>query len=69
MADGNKFWALEVKERLRKSDMVAMRCFKSGIDYPQEWVDYDESLRAILSAGQEIASADIPNAPSFPFGT
>lgn len=50
---------------LEKSDLVALRCFKSGVEFPQAWKDYVISLRAIVNGG----SGPIPDQPTYPQGT
>lgn len=52
-------------ERLKASDMVALRCIKAGVAYPAEWQAYDQALRGIAASG--IGS--IPDAPAYPAGT
>lgn len=53
------------KDELNKSDMVAMRCFKAGVDFPQEWKNYTLSLRNIILN----KSGQIPQRPNYPEGT
>lgn len=48
--------------RLVESDLVAIRCVKDGIEYPQEWREYDDVLRAIVNGSDD----DIPERPEYP---
>lgn len=48
---------------LLSNDLVAIRCFKAGIDYPQEWRDYDISLRAILHTSSDDPLTVLPIQP------
>ena len=50
---------------LDATDSVALRCFKSGIPFPQEWKDYTASLRVIVRTGE----GDIPVRPTYPSGS
>lgn len=50
---------------LRVSDRVAIRCFKMGVDFPQEWKDYVITLRAIVDSG----IGTMPDMPEYPVGT
>ena len=48
--------------RLAESDLVAIRCVKDGIEYPQEWREYDRVLRAIVNGSDD----EIPERPEYP---
>lgn len=50
------------KKELEKSDLVAMRCLKDGIAYPQAWRDYDAVLRQIVNTGE----GEMPAQPTYP---
>lgn len=50
---------------LERSDMTAIRCFKAGILFPQEWQDYVTALRAIVNGG----AGPLPAQPEFLKGT
>lgn len=53
------------QSELDKSDMVAIRCFKSGVEFPDDWKQYVASLRAIVNIG----TGDLPIRPNFPSDT
>ncbi len=53
------------KEQLILNDIVSTRCFKAGIEYPQEWKDFDIALRVIIQNGK----GELPQRPSYPLGT
>lgn len=53
---------------LTKSDLVALRCFKSGVVFPTEWLAYVQALRKIAN-GSDTTSTVLPTAPSYPAGT
>jgi hypothetical protein len=52
-------------EELDKSDMVAIRCLKAGVPFPQEWKDYVTALRLIVATGE----GSLPEQPVYPEGT
>jgi hypothetical protein len=54
---------------LDKSDMVAVRCVKAGVEFPSEWQAYVASLRAVMSASDGAENGVIPTMPSYPAGT
>lgn len=47
---------------LLQSDMVALRCFKASIPFPEEWKDYVLALRSVVSGESE----KMPEKPDFP---
>jgi hypothetical protein len=53
---------------LERSDIVAIRCVKAGIDFPAEWLAYVVELRAII-ADPDGAETPLPTQPSYPAGT
>lgn len=55
----------QAKLAMNRSDMIAIRCLKSNVPFPQEWKDYTSSLRAIING----ASGPIPTQPKYPEGT
>lgn len=55
----------QAQTALDKSDMVATRCFKFGIDFPQEWKTHVAILRAVIMTG----NGSIPNQPNYPENT
>lgn len=69
----DELWAKHqkiAKSELDKSDLVALRCWKAGVEYPTEWLARDITLRAIVSASTgDPATTPIPEAPAYPTGT
>lgn len=58
----------QVRILLEKSDLVALRCIKAGITFPDVWRTYVAELRA--SAGTVgIPTGALPYQPPFPVGT
>lgn len=51
------------------SDMVAIRCFKAGLDFPPEWREYVETLRVIVRTRSGDVGTELPVAPHYPAGT
>ena len=54
---------------LEKSDAVALRCWKAGVDYPTAWRVYDAALREIVRAKSGDDSLPLPEQPAYPEGT
>lgn len=50
---------------LDATDAVAIRCFKAGVAFPDEWRVYVAQLREIVRAD----SGELPKRPAFPEGT
>lgn len=50
---------------LYKTDDVAIRCFKAGIAFPDDWKNYTETLRAIVKSN----SGELPRQPDYPEGS
>lgn len=50
------------KDALAKSDMVALRCFKASVPFPEEWKDYVLALRSVVNGESE----EMPEKPDFP---
>lgn len=53
----------EAQFLLNKTDLVALRCVKSGISYPAEWKAYTDTLRAIAAGN---SPGPIPVRPDYP---
>ncbi|WP_286079767.1 hypothetical protein [Pseudomonas sp. 29] len=51
------------------TDTVALRCFKAGAPYPQDWNEYTWALRNILSADDGNPSEPFPVKPDYPENT
>jgi len=59
----------EALNRLAETDLVAIRCLKSGIPYPQAWQDYDAALRQIArDRPPDISKVEWPIKPAEPEG-
>lgn len=56
------------KAALDASDVVAIRCFKAGVQFPGDWVTYVAALRAIVS-GTDTTSTVLPTVPTYPAGS
>lgn len=63
-AERRKILTIEAKALLEKSDMVALRCWKAGIQFPQSWIDYVSALRLVINGEGEI-----PETPNYPEGS
>jgi len=59
------FLVQKAKEELKKSDVVATRCVKAGVTYPDDWLSRDVILRSIANGEDR----EIPNTPDYPEGT
>lgn len=55
----------QARRALLDSDLVAIRCVKSGIPYPPEWQGYDAALRAIVNGADD----PMPERPAYPEGS
>lgn len=51
--------AISVKHALERSDMVALRCLKAGVAFPQDWQEYCLALRR----------GELPTQPTYPANT
>lgn len=56
------------KSALDASDVVAIRCFKAGVQFSGTWVTYVAALRAIVN-GTDTTSTVLPVAPAYPAGS
>lgn len=54
---------------LDKTDLVCIRCYKIGIPYPSEWLDYTNKLRDIIRAAAGDSTAELPLSPIYPVGS
>lgn len=59
----------QAKVALTKSDLTAIRCFKSGVAFPDAWKTYVADLRAIVAAESGDSTQPLPEQPSYPAGT
>lgn len=55
-----------VAELLRETDVAAIRFFKAGLPFPQEWVAYVAALRVAYRVGD--LGAVTPDRPALPLG-
>lgn len=55
----------EAYAMLEKTDVVANRCFKSGIAFPVEWLTYVEDLRGVVNGN----ILELPITPAYPEGS
>lgn len=57
----------EVQAALNASDLVALRAFKAGVAFGEDWTLYDSKLRALMSVTEWSDSLSIPLQPeSYP---
>lgn len=54
---------------LVESDMVALRCFKAGVEFPESWKEYVQALRLVVRAAEWGDGVQIPPKPEYPQGT
>lgn len=47
---------------LQETDLVATRCFKAGIAYPESWKAYTSELRLVINGDSDT----LPVKPDFP---
>lgn len=67
-----QLWAeyqAKAKVMLDATDVVCLRCYKAGVSYPTEWLDYTYKLRAIVRSVSGDPTADFPGRPEYPAGT
>jgi len=55
-----------VQTAIDKTDLVAIRCLKAGIEFPTEWREYTVALRALKAS---VVVAELPVMPSYPVGS
>ena len=56
------------KSSLAATDLVALRCWKSSVAYPADWLNYTNELRAIVNSTDTTSTA-LPTQPAYPAGT
>lgn len=59
----------QAQSELNATDMVALRCFKSGVSFPAAWLSYVHTLRLIVAETAWRSSLELPTRPSYPSGT
>lgn len=57
------------EEELKKSDKVAIRCWKAGVAYPPNWNARDVELRTLMTLTEYTPSLSIPSALEYPEGS
>lgn len=65
-----ELWAAARTRRaplLQATDIIAIRCFKAGVEWPEDWKAYTQKLRDITKQ-PDPASLDWPTAPPIPDG-
>ncbi|MBS1170014.1 MAG: hypothetical protein H6R01_932 [Burkholderiaceae bacterium] len=70
--DPAEVWAAyqaQAQAALDATDMVALRCFKAGVAFPDAWGGYVETLRAIVRADSGDPAQSLPAQPDYPAGT
>lgn len=58
----------QAQAALNATDLVCLRCYKSGVAYPTDWQTYTTALRAIVN-GSDTTSTTLPTQPAYPAGT
>lgn len=56
----------EVQTAIDKTDSVALRCWKAGIEFPTKWKEYTASLRILLASKVVV---ELPVMPDYPSGS
>ena len=54
---------------LDRTDSVALRCWKAGVNFPPAWQSYTKALRDIVRAASGDVSKALPEPPPYPEGT
>ena len=54
---------------LDKTDIVALRCWKAGVNFPPAWQSFTKALRDIVRAASGDAPKALPEPPPYPEGT
>jgi len=53
-----------VRSALDASDLVALRAYKSGIAFGDEWCAYDQKLRTLMSVTEWSDDLELPEKPA-----
>ncbi len=56
----------EVQTAIDKTDSVALRCWKAGVEFPIEWRKYTVTLRTLLASKVVV---ELPVMPDYPVGS
>lgn len=54
----------EVQTAIDKTDLVALRCWKAGVEFPTEWREYTVVLRTLLASSVVVKLPVMPDYPS-----
>lgn len=54
-----------VQTAIDKTDSVALRCWKAGVEFPTEWREYTVTLRTLLASKVVV---ELPAMPEYPSG-
>lgn len=55
-----------VQTAIDKTDLVALRCWKAGVEFPTEWREYTVTLRTLLASTVVV---ELPVMPDYPVGS
>lgn len=55
-----------VQTAIDKTDSVALRCWKAGVEFPTEWREYTVTLRTLLASKVVV---ELPAMPEYPSGS
>jgi hypothetical protein len=55
-----------VQTAIDKTDSVALRCWKAGVEFPTEWKEYTVALRTLLASTVVV---ELPVMPDYPVGS
>lgn len=53
-----------VQTAIDKTDSVAVRCLKAGVEFPTEWREYTVTLRTLLASTVVVTLPVMPDYPS-----
>lgn len=59
----------QAKLALDVTDNVALRCWKAGVAFPDNWKTYVDALRTIVRATGGDPTKPLPTRPTYPAGT
>lgn len=58
-----------IQSLLDKSDMVCLRCYKKGLPFPADWVEWDNYLRSEIRNDSADPTQPLPTKPAYPANT
>ena len=65
-SDKKAIYKQEALYLLQCTDLVALRFWKAGLEYPLEWIKYTEALRSIVRADEIDIEKPLPVKPHIP---